>query len=83
MYVYTVWLHEDDDTKEVVLDGDSSEFGLDELIESGNLPAEEVRKCIVSEFPAGGDDEEEGYIVLSYVKINDDNGDILAEITYE
>ena len=83
MYVYTVWLHEDDDTKEVVLDGNSSEFGLDELIESGNLPAEEVRKCIVSEFPAGGDDEEEGYTVLKYVKIIDENDDVVAEINYE
>ena len=83
MYIYTVWGHEDDTTREVEFDGDTSEFGLDELIESGNLPAEEVRKCIVSEFPAGGDEDETGYTVLKYVKIIDENDDVVAEINYE
>ncbi len=83
MYVYTVWGHEDDITREVEFDGDSDEFGLNELIESGNLPAEEVKACILGEFPAGGDDEEEGYTVLKYVKIIDENDDVVAEINYE
>lgn len=46
-------------------------------------PSEEVKKFILGEFPAGGDEYEPGYAVLKYVKIIDENDDVVAEINYE
>ena len=81
-YVTTTWASEKDEAQVIQFDGNGSEFGLDALIKAGDFPAEEVKKCILAEFPKGGDDEQPEFTILKGVVIVDENDEVLAEIEY-
>ena len=82
LYVMSWWVREDNDEDEVLLDGSAEEFGLSDVIAGGVYPAEEIRRCICAEFPAGGDEEDARYTVLKRVIIQTPDGDMIANIEY-